>query len=124
MTITPSLTDAALAERVMHAEMVIIGHVRSLALHDPFWESIAIHYASDEVAVTVVNLVEYAEDARSGARFGPELLHDVRDHIAFLRANAGSAASDRAVRPRIPLLVVYRDGDTARERLLGDRPAT
>jgi hypothetical protein len=122
MTVTPPLADPTLARRVIDAEVAIITHVRANALQDPFWESIIIHYASDEATVTVVNLVDYAEDARSGESFGPALVHDVRDHIAFLHAHAHATASGRAARPHDPSLAVYRDGDTARKRMLESPP--
>src|SRR3954453_19146241 len=124
MTTTPLLADPALGRRVIDAEVAIIRHVRADALQDPFWESITIHYASDEVAVTVVDLVDYAEVAHSGERFGPALVHDVRDHIAFLRAHAHSPVSERSARPHVPALSVYRDGDTAREGMLEGRPTS
>jgi hypothetical protein len=122
MTITAPLADPALARRIIDAEVAIITHVRANALQDPFWESITVDYASEEVTVRVVNLVDYAEDARSGESFSPALVHEVRHHIAFLHAHARSTASVRAPRPHVPSLTVYRDGDTARERMPEGRP--
>ncbi len=107
--------DDSIPEHVLEAQLAVLRCLYSAVLHDPFWESITIRYDEPEVAIAVVNLVDYEPHSRLDGDFSAEhLLQAVRGEIELLRewfVLAGVAAEAAGSgSPRPGLLTVYRDG--------------
>jgi hypothetical protein len=100
----PASPGRSIPERVLEAELAVIGCLDAAVLHDPFWESITLHHDGADLCLAVVNLVEYEPHARSGGEFGVDLVHAVRDQIELLR-QWGTACGT----PGAGIVTVYRD---------------
>ncbi|WP_150307424.1 hypothetical protein [Planctomonas psychrotolerans] len=102
--------EAPLDHRIRAARADVVRHLLTIALSDPFWESITVRYVpTGELVFT--NLADYAADARRDGIVADALLLAVAEHIDFLRSCDGRSDGipEDATVPVLGGVTVYRD---------------